>query len=372
MLRKKLHLIIEVSTAGIDKQGGITGGCLQLKAPPDYEGGILEDIFQLVGPNRAVEIMGIRLVGVNAVNGLKLLISLIFIALVFLIRRLLGLLLRRVLRGRGGERVRFWTRQASGLTTALVLLLGLFSIWFNDPGRLAAALGLLTAALAIALQRVITAIAGYFVILRGKTFNVGDRIVMGGVRGDVMAVRITQTTIMEMGQPPAIEANADPAMWVRSRQFTGRIVTVSNARIFDEPVYNYTREFPYIWEELTVPIPYYAPRDIVEQVILDAALRHTLSFAQLSEEALAEVQRRYFLKPVEIGPRLYYRLTDNWLEMTVRFVVEDRGMREVKDAMSRDILNGLERAGIAVASETLEVVGLPRVRVHVDERPLPE
>ena len=100
------------------------------------------------------------------------------------------------------------------------------------------------------MQRVITAVAGYFVILRGKTFNVGDRIVMGGVRGDVIDFSFMQTRIMEMGQPPKVERNTDPAMWVRSRQFTGRIVTVTNDKIFDEPVYNYTREFPYIWEEI--------------------------------------------------------------------------------------------------------------------------
>jgi len=39
---------------------------------------------------------------------------------------------------------------------------------------------------------------------------------------------------------------ADPAMWVKSRQFTGRIVTVSNSKVFDEPVYNYTSDFPFI------------------------------------------------------------------------------------------------------------------------------
>ena len=66
---------------------------------------------------------------------------------------------------------------------------------------------------------------------------------MGGVRGDVMRLGFIQTTIMEMGQPPSVQA-ADPAMWVKSRQFTGRIVTVSNSRIFNEPVFNYTRDFP--------------------------------------------------------------------------------------------------------------------------------
>ena len=115
--------------------------------------------------------------------------------------------------------------------------------WFDDPARLTTALGLVTAGLAFALQKVVTAVAGYFVILQGRTFNVGDRITMGGVRGDVIALGFIQTTIMEMGQPPAVQ-NADPAMWVHSRQYTGRLVTVSNAEIFDEPVYNYTRDFP--------------------------------------------------------------------------------------------------------------------------------
>jgi small-conductance mechanosensitive channel len=61
--------------------------------------------------------------------------------------------------------------------------MGLVSIWFDDPTRLTTALGLVTAGLAFALQRVVTAVAGYLIILRGKTFNIGDRISMGGVRG---------------------------------------------------------------------------------------------------------------------------------------------------------------------------------------------
>lgn len=39
------------------------------------------------------------------------------------------------------------------------------------------------------------------------------------------------------------------------------------------------------------------------------------------------MQRRHFLKPTEIGPRVYYRLTDNWLELTARFIVRERGIR---------------------------------------------
>src|SRR5690606_6225506 len=230
--------------------------------------------------------------------------------------------LDRIGRSEKNERLGFWLRQALHLGTAFLLVVGLISIWFNDPTRLATALGLATAGLAFALQRVVTAVAGYFVIIRGQTFGVGDRIVMGGVRGDVIALRFTQTVIMEMGQPPAVQ-KAEPAVWIRARQYTGRIVTVSNAKIFDEPVYNYTLDFEYIWEELSLPIPYAADRLRVEDILLETARRHTVGVGELSEEALHEMERRYFLRPAEVGPAVYYRLTSDWLEITVRFIVED-------------------------------------------------
>ncbi len=50
---------------------------------------------------------------------------------------------------------------------------------------------------------------------------------------------------------------------MQARQYTGRIVRISNAVIFDKPVYNYTREFPYIWEEMHLPVPFNADYAVV-------------------------------------------------------------------------------------------------------------
>lgn len=321
----------------------------------------MPELLRLVGPDLTVELFGIRLVGVNAESGVKLLVSVLFVAVVVVVARLLRRLATHL---SGGPRSRtgFWARQAIRLGAALVLGLGLISIWFDQPARLATALGMVGAGLAFALQRVITAIAGYFVILRGDVFNVGDRITMGGVRGDVVGLTFMQTTIMEMGQPPAVQ-NADPAMWVRSRQYTGRIVSVSNARIFDEPVYNYTRDFPYLWEEMAVPVPYRCNRVRAESILLESARRHTIDAAQMGEAAFAELRRRYAAAPGDFEPRVYWRMTDNWLEMTARFVCRDHGVRDVKDAMTREVLAALEDAGIPVASASFEVSRLPPIEV---------
>jgi small-conductance mechanosensitive channel len=309
-----------------------------------------------------MDVLGIRLVGVNPSTGKMLLFTIAWFAALLVVRWIARQLLGAEATQR--SRARFWARQAISIALAVLGVLGFLSIWFEDPRRLTTVIGLVSAGIAFALQKVVTAFAGYVVILRGRSFRVGDRIVMGGVRGDVVRLDFMQTHIMEMGQPPTVEANADPAMWVRSRQYTGRIVTISNDKIFEEPVYNYTREFPYIWEETRIPIRYDADRGRAERILLDAARRHTTKLADLSAEDLAEIERRYAMRGSELEPRVYFRMTDNWLELTVRFIVGDHGIREIKDAMSRDILAGFDDAGIDVASTTIEIVGFPALRVR--------
>ena len=323
----------------------------------------MQDMVRLVGPTQVVEVLGVTLAGVNAENGKRFLFTLAFVAIVLVLERVLEGLVSLGRRSYHNARIEFWVRQAVRLGMVGLLLIGLASIWFDNPTHLATALGLVTAGLAVALQKVVTAVVGYFVILRGHIFQVGDRIVMGDVRGDVIAVDLTKTTIMEMGQPPSVQS-ASPAVWVASRQYTGRLVTVSNAKIFEEAVYNYTREFPYLWEEMSVPVPYTADRDRAEHILLQAAERYALPLNELGEEMLQEMQRRYLLKPADVRPRVYYRLTDNWLELTVRFLTKDHGVREQKDAMSRDILQGLDAVGISIASATFEIVGLPPLHIR--------
>ena len=119
-----------------------------------------------MGPHQTLQLFGVQLVGLTAENGKKLLISAIFIAGVYLLQRLLRLGLRVLVRDLRSIRVVFWTTQGVQLLTAIVLTIGLLSIWFNDPKTLATALGLVLAGLAFAMQRAVLAFVGYVIILR--------------------------------------------------------------------------------------------------------------------------------------------------------------------------------------------------------------
>ena len=303
--------------------------------------------------------MGVHWVGMTAENGRRLVLSILFVVAVLLLRAGLRAAMRRVVRGdnMGGRQVRFWAHQGLNLAAAVVVVFGLLSIWFDDPTRLATALGLFSAGLAFALQRVITAFAGYVVILRGNTFSVGDRVAMGGVRGDVIALGFIQTTLMEMGVAPG--SDAGPSVWVKSRQFTGRIVTVSNSKIFDEPVYNYTREFPFIWEEMHVPIRYEDDRAAAERILIEAAKRHAVDPSAIPAETVAKLERRFDLQRLDFAPRVFLHLSRDGLELTLRFMSRDHGTRAIKDLIARDVLDGFEREGLSIAPVPYRIVEMP-------------
>jgi len=244
-------------------------------------------------------------------------------------------------------------------------VVGLLVVWVEDTARLATVGGLIGAGVAFALQKVITAFAGYLVILRGRTFTVGDRITMGGVRGDVISLGFLQTRILEMGEPPAVQTS-DNRIWIHARQYTGRVVTVTNDKLFDQPVYNFTREFPYMWEEIRIPVPYKADRRRAEAILLECARKVTDPFANASESARRALEARYFVDIGSARPVVFYVLTDNWLEMTVRFLTEVHGVRFVKDQLYRMVLDRFEAEGLEIASSTFGVVELPPVKVHVE------
>ena len=106
--------------------------------------------------NQALDLFGITFLGVTAENGRRLLLTIAFMIVVLLAGRALGWIIERAAQAIGTPRAAFWSRQVIRIVTVAVLILGVLSIWFNDPARLATAFGLVTAGLAFALQRVIT------------------------------------------------------------------------------------------------------------------------------------------------------------------------------------------------------------------------
>jgi small-conductance mechanosensitive channel len=119
----------------------------------------------------------------------------------------------------------------------------LIGITFSDKlGGFTLALGVAGAGIAFALQEVIASFAGWLAIMFGGFYKIGDRVQLGGIKGDVMDIGVLRTTIMETGQ------------WVDGDLYNGRIVLVANSFVYKEPVFSYSGDFPFLWDEIKVPV----------------------------------------------------------------------------------------------------------------------
>ena len=242
--------------------------------------------------------------------------------------------------------VRYHSRKIARYAIVILALIALGFVWRPFAGQLGLVIGLLGAGLAFALQEVIGAVAGWANIVSGGMYRVGDRIEIAGVRGDVIDITLLRTKLMEIGSP------TDSGTWVKGRQYTGRIVTVSNKKTFTDPVFNFSATFEFIWEELTIPISHDSDWILAEKIMLEEA--RAVSRSEGAQEAMELMLKRYPVPRVEVEPHVFVRATDNWMELAARFIVPVRTSRSVKDGLFRRITRRLDEAGVEIASETID------------------
>lgn len=239
-----------------------------------------------------------------------------------------------------------YRKRSTLLTVVVVLAAGaVLLLWARTLQHTGTFLGLLGGGLAIALKEPLLAVAGRITILAGRIYSVGDRIQVEQTAGDVIDVGFFYTRIMEIGN------------WISGDQATGRIVQFSNSKIFgDVPVFNYTRNFSYIWDELMLPVTYSSNVQAATSILLDVGNGYVSERLEGAQEEL-EQMRRYFLVPsFELKPQVYMKVTSNWVQLSMRYVVNPKERRQAANLIWQRVFERVRvRTDITIASETSDV-----------------
>ena len=247
---------------------------------------------------------------------------------------------------------RDWSGKIVAYAVSAVAIVALIALWAPLGGRLSVILGFATAGVAFAMQEVIGALFGWLNILAGRIYTVGDRIEVGGVRGDVVDVTPLRTTLFEIGSDASTAAGSS---WVSARQATGRMITVSNKKTFTEPVFNFSAHLEWIWEELVFPVGRDEDWEAAERIVLGEMRAHEPELRRRGEAALARLGERYLLSRSEVEPQTYVRLAAGDVEIVGRFVTAVRGARAAKDQITRGVLHRLAGDGIPLAYTSYSV-----------------
>jgi len=226
-------------------------------------------------------------------------------------------------------------------TLGAVVLIALAFIWISGVRQLATYVSIIGAGLVIALQDTVSNMAGFVFIIARKPFQLGDRIEIGGIAGDVVDIRIFQFTVVEIKN------------WVDADQSTGRIVHIPNRKVMIEPVANFTTGFEYIWDEVGVLVTFESDWRAAKQILWEIAQKHCEHFSALAEEQLRRTAQRYLIIAGKLTPIVYTTVRDSGVLLTLRYLTKARQRRGNSQSIWEAILDAFaERKDIDFAYPT--------------------
>ncbi|MFA7327303.1 MAG: mechanosensitive ion channel family protein [Candidatus Kapaibacterium sp.] len=242
-----------------------------------------------------------------------------------------------------------------GYLLVVLITINYFTGSIKDFGL---AIGLLTAGITITLQELILSIAGSFYIFIVKVYKPGDRIEINDIKGDVIDIDSIYTTMMEIGK------------WVTSDNYSGRIVKISNAFVFKGPVYNYSQDFPFVWDEFDLPIRYGSDIELTKSIIISVAQENLSDYVERSKAGWKEIVDKYYIEDAQVDPTLAITMTDNWIQFNLRYIVDYKKRRYVKHLLNEEIGKRIQDTNgkVILASATFEIVRIPTVN-HKEEKP---
>lgn len=257
-----------------------------------------------------------------------------------------------------GNDARYRARKLVGFAAYVAAVIVIATVFSDQLGGLSVTLGVAGAGIAFALQEVIASVAGWVAISFANFYKTGDRVEVGGIRGDVIDVSILRTTLMEIGE------------WVNGDLYTGRVVRVANSFVFKAPVYNYSGEFPFLWDEIKIPVKYGSDYRLARKILEEIAEEVAGDYARTAKTAWQTLVQHYLIENATVAPMVSLVANDNWVEYTVRYVVDFKLRRSIKNAFFTRILEAFDETNgkVAFASMTVQLVETPVIDVRVAER----
>jgi small conductance mechanosensitive channel len=272
--------------------------------------------------------------------------------LAFIVSLLVKLVFKKLLAG--------WNRSVavSALASVSIYMVAagsVMSVLAGDVRALLGSVGLVGLALSWSLQAPIESFTGWILnSLRGY-YGIGDRIEVGDVFGDVFRIDVLTTTVWQAG---------GPGKPVQAAQPTGALITFPNSEVLRANIINYTRDFPYVWDELSLDIANESDLRHTLQVVKDTASRVLGSaMCEPSQQYRDMLQGRGLSDEVREEPSVFAQPFESWTRVVVRYLVHARERRlrisELYIAISEE-LSKPEHASKIVS-------GYPRQQVEITQ-----
>ncbi|GMV79015.1 MAG: hypothetical protein AMXMBFR7_01990 [Planctomycetota bacterium] len=247
---------------------------------------------------------------------------------IFAVAFLVVVLARSVLRRSSlppDQKVRIRSLITSGAFFIAITIL--FSIWADTVRELLVALTAFAVAGVIGSKEMILCVLGWVYKVFSNTHHTGDRIQVGDLRGDVVAVRILSSTLAEVDK--------------QTEQSTGRLVTLPHALLLTMACYNESQGEGFRWLEFSVPVNDAAEvglaREVLERVVEPIHREHRDTIIRRKDE----LEEGFAVNVRTIEPKVYLSVEGGKPLLMLRMPVLPRRLRDTKDRLANDYFREL-------------------------------
>lgn len=286
---------------------------------------------------------------------------LIIAAIILVFAKVIASAINRTTRGLPAGDRKLTVVKTAGYVIWVVAIVLAIATFIEDVSAFAISAGLIGFGITLALQRPILCFVGWVWITTKNLYRMGDRIKVGDVRGDVMDIGILTTSLWEFGSE-----------WIKADQPSGRMIYIPNSSVLEQPIYNYTRDFPYVWDEVTINV---APESdwkfavsllekIADEIIGDERM------SALIERYETELAKTSISQKLSRKPTVHMVSGESWIDLTVRYLVNVRRMRRTKTTFYERILEEFSKhpdklppSFRRVQSQQLDETGRPLRRI---------
>lgn len=202
----------------------------------------------------------------------------------------------------------------------LFLIIIVVIAYYGDWGDVGFIAGLLTVALGMALQKPITSVFAWLIIITRKPISIGDRVFISNIKGDIRDITLTHIYLEEVGGT------------VEGEEKSNRTIILPTLIIFEKELINYTEKDDYILDEVIISITYESNLENAEKIMI---------------KAVDKIMKPYwdkFPKKIPQDPHIRLKSKDSGVDIIVRYYTVVTNRNAIATKIIREILNQIRKS----------------------------
>jgi small-conductance mechanosensitive channel len=213
-----------------------------------------------------------------------------------------------------------------------IVVLVALSIIFKNFVTLIASLGLIGFGITFSLQKPILNFVGWLTIIAKRPYWIGDRVMIGTIKGDVFDMNIMYTSLSEFSF-----AGDEPA---------GRSITIPNEYVLTQPVINYTHGSPFIWDIIELTITYKSDWKEASSIVEASVTEIVGEIMKANAEKWKQSKQKFTIlgKDIVDKPKTRIDFSENFIKVRCHYIVDSRRKGSTKSKIMDKILENLKKS----------------------------